>query len=363
MKTINPALLAHLQGDVLTICTLWLITLTNGTQYGFTDLDQPVTYNGIVYASAGGYTHSSVESGSTLSTSNSEVNAIFDSSDITPADLESGLWDDATVAISLINYNNVAAGVVQLNGGTLGQVTLMNGKYTAELRGLAQIMQQDYGDIYSPTCRAQFGDNKCQLNLAPFTFSGSVVSVNSSNSWNDPTLTQAGATIGYIDTSGLTIPTASPFNIQVVPPTGGAFVSDNGVFDQLGNQWTAVGGSPGNDQYVVGAGGLYEFNGGDVAGQVVYINFDYTISYFAYGIVTWLTGKNAGTSSEVRTFSPGVVTLNLTPVFPIQAGDTYTIQAGCDRTSGTCKTRFNNLIHFRGEPYIPGQDTIIKIQS
>ena len=185
MKTISPALLAHLQGDVQTIATLWLITLTNGTQYGFTDIDVPVVYNGITYKSAGGYTHSNVESGSTLSTSNSEMNAIFDHSSITQADLESGLWDGASVAISLVNYNNLAAGAVQLNGGLLGQVTILNGKYTAELRGLAQIMQQDYGDVYSPTCRAQFGDSQCQINLTPLTFNGSVQSVNSSNSWND----------------------------------------------------------------------------------------------------------------------------------------------------------------------------------
>jgi hypothetical protein len=263
----------------------------------------------------------------------------------------------------LIDYTNPSGGVVQLNGGLLGQVTTQNGKFNAELRGLAQVLQQDYGDLYSPTCRATLGDAQCTIDLAPLTFNGTVASVNNSNSWNDPTLTQASTTVEYIDTTGRTIPTTSPWQIQVVPPTGGAFVSNVSVLDQLNNAWTQVGGSPANDQYSVSAGGLYSFDGANNPGQTVYINFNYSISYFAYGLVTWLTGLNAGTQSEVRTFAPGIVTLNMTPVFPIQVGDTYTIQAGCDLTFGTCKSRFNNVIHFRGEPYIPGQDTIIKIQT
>ena len=97
MRTISPALLAHLQGDTKTIASLWLITRTDSQVFAFTDLDQNITYNGVVYESAGGYTHSQIDMTSDLSTTNLEVTALFDSSSITPASLESGAWDGAQV--------------------------------------------------------------------------------------------------------------------------------------------------------------------------------------------------------------------------------------------------------------------------
>ena len=36
----------------------------------------------------------------------------------------------------------------------------------------------------------------------------------------------------------------------------------------------------------------------------------------------------------------------------LSVGDYYEIYAGCDKTLATCKEKFNNVINFRGEPYI-----------
>jgi hypothetical protein len=365
MRTITSAMLAHLQGATQTVATLWLVTRKDGQQFAFTDLDQPITYNGLTYQAAGGYTHSQIDMTSDLSTANLEVQAVFDSSAITQASLESGAWDFATVVCELVNYKDLSMGAVVLDSGVIGQVSIMNGAYKAELRGLAQIVQQEQGDMYSPTCRATFGDSRCTIDLAPLTFSGTVAGVNSAVSWTDPTLTQVGPTVAFVDAHGWQIPTRSPFTIQVVPPTGGSFVSDNGVRDTVGNHWTAVGGSPGDDQYSVSSSGLYTFNGGGSGdpGQEVFIDYTYSIGYFAYGKVKFLTGQNAGFSMEVKTFSPGVVTLAMAMPYPIAVGDTYTITAGCDRLIGTCFARYNNLVHFRGEPYIPGPDLLLTPQG
>lgn len=365
MRTISPALLAHLQGDVKTIATLFTITRKDNAVFGFTDLDVPIVYNGITYESAGGYTHSAIDAGSTLSTGNLEIQAIFDSSSITQESLESGLWDFAAVTIQLVNYNDLTMGAVQLNGGYLGAVTIYNGRYTVELRGLAQVMQQDAGDMYSPTCRATFGDSKCTIDLAPLTFTGSIQSLNNATSWNDSTLTQVGPTVPFIDSRGTLIPTRTPFTIKVVPPTGGAFVSDNGVRTNSGANMTKVGGAPNSGEYAVDGTGTYTFNSADSVNiGNVFIDYDYAIGYFAYGKVKWLTGNNAGFFAEVKAFSPGVVTLAMQNSQPMQVGDTYQITAGCDKQPGTCGTgRFNNLIHFRGEPFIPGQDTMLSPKS
>src|SRR5208282_842282 len=86
-----------------------------------------------------------------------------------------------------------------------------------------------------------------------------------------------------------------------------------------------------------------------------------TSGYFDNGVVTWLTGNNAGLSMEVQSYVPGQVILFQPMPYLIQVGDTYTISAGCDYSFATCKARFNNVLNFRGEPYVPGVDQIIQV--
>jgi uncharacterized phage protein (TIGR02218 family) len=41
---------------------------------------------------------------------------------------------------------------------------------------------------------------------------------------------------------------------------------------------------------------------------------------------------------------------------PITMGDTFRITAGCNKSTTVCRTKFNNLLNFRGFPHIPGDD-------
>lgn len=45
----------------------------------------------------------------------------------------------------------------------------------------------------------------------------------------------------------------------------------------------------------------------------------------------------------------------------IEVGTTYTITRGCDREWRTCKNVFNNLINYRGFPFVPGIDKAYKV--
>jgi uncharacterized phage protein (TIGR02218 family) len=46
------------------------------------------------------------------------------------------------------------------------------------------------------------------------------------------------------------------------------------------------------------------------------------------------------------------------PVIPL-VGDAFTIYPGCDKQQSTCATKFGNLIHFRGFPYVPENSTAV----
>ena len=78
---------------------------------------------------------------------------------------------------------------------------------------------------------------------------------------------------------------------------------------------------------------------------------------YKLGAVKWTTGDNAGTAVEVMGGS-GSVRLALRTPYPIKPGDTGTITKGCDKTVEQCEA-YNNLINFRGEPYVPGADFVI----
>jgi len=52
--------------------------------------------------------------------------------------------------------------------------------------------------------------------------------------------------------------------------------------------------------------------------------------------------------------SGGKMELVIPMVEAVQIGDAYTIHAGCTKDFATaCKTKFDNTVNFRGEPYVP----------
>ena len=85
--------------------------------------------------------------------------------------------------------------------------------------------------------------------------------------------------------------------------------------------------------------------------------------WFKYGYLTWRSGGNSGTQMEIKEFASQQVTLSLPMPFAMHVGDQFTIVAGCDKSSRTCKERFNNIINFRGEPDLPGTDKMVQTGS
>lgn len=81
--------------------------------------------------------------------------------------------------------------------------------------------------------------------------------------------------------------------------------------------------------------------------------------YFKYGFVTFTSGANVGLSVEVKSNSNGLVLLQLPLPYPMQAGDTFSILAGCDGYLATCRDKFNNIKNMRAEPYAPTQDQVL----
>jgi uncharacterized phage protein (TIGR02218 family) len=89
----------------------------------------------------------------------------------------------------------------------------------------------------------------------------------------------------------------------------------------------------------------------------------FAAGWFTSGALTWLTGANAGEKASVKIDRPGEaggrsLTLWQEPGRKPAAGDGFRVVAGCDKGAETCRTKFGNLINFRGFPHIPGDDWV-----
>jgi hypothetical protein len=87
-----------------------------------------------------------------------------------------------------------------------------------------------------------------------------------------------------------------------------------------------------------------------------------TDDYFDLGVVKFTSGSNSGLSRTVRVSKnlggAGTQFTILTPLPQAPAvGDTFTAVPGCDKQQSTCSTKFSNLAHFRGFPYVPVPET------
>lgn len=103
--------------------------------------------------------------------------------------------------------------------------------------------------------------------------------------------------------------------------------------------------------------------------SVFWVNIaDATSRFFDGGVITFTSGANNGISMEVQAqfpahaleFGPNNHDIFTALPFPydIAPADTFTIVAGCDKRPITCLTRFDNIVNFRGEPFVPGSDYI-----
>lgn len=84
------------------------------------------------------------------------------------------------------------------------------------------------------------------------------------------------------------------------------------------------------------------------------------VGWGSLGLITMTSGANAGQRRTCKEHTAGsLVALQPWP-FPVAAGDTFTLRAGCDRLKATCESpKFNNAARFRGQPLIPVPETVL----
>lgn len=346
MPSTVPSLLAqHLAGEVTTLCSLWLIVRPDGTTYYFTDHDRDISYGGFTYLTGVGYNRSAIEDKHDFSVDNMDVRGILDSARISREDVRAGRFDGAEVTITVINYENPAAGGIIKRKGWFGAVKQNNrGEFDVELRGLAEALQAQFTSAYTPACRVDLGSTKCGIPLS-----------GTPTAWADETryalgkwISVPGATLIFQCTTAGTTNALSDFNPSpYIAATQGSTIADGTAIFTAHKAWS----------YPFTVVTVTDRRLFEISVNAARLASDGT--FFDGGLLTFSTGNNVDVSREIGVFTPnssndGTVRLYLRMPYVIQVGDTGVLYPGCDKNLSTCKARFSNVVNFRGFPHIPG---------
>jgi uncharacterized phage protein (TIGR02218 family) len=91
---------------------------------------------------------------------------------------------------------------------------------------------------------------------------------------------------------------------------------------------------------------------------------DYAPRWFERGVLTVLDGAGAGLSGAIKRDRPQQTGLRRVELWDrlrgeIAPGDRVRLTAGCDKTFGTCRSKFGNVVNYCGFPDIPGEDWLM----
>lgn len=204
----SPELKAHYALGTTTIATLVKLTRTDDFVLTVTlDHDAMVTFDGDDYLPAFGMIPSTVETSSNLSVDNLDAKGALMLLGITESDIDAGLWDMCDVRVMRVNWKDLTMGCEKVKRGNFGQISIGRDKFSNEIRGITQRLQQTIGDIVTPACNADLFDARCKVVATEgvWKFSGVVVTTaTSTRKFTATSLTQAA---GFFDGGKVTCTT------------------------------------------------------------------------------------------------------------------------------------------------------------
>jgi uncharacterized phage protein (TIGR02218 family) len=224
VRVTPSALVTHRSLGTTSMATCWRVTRQDAQVFGFTDHDRNLTVDGVRYLAGTGFLPSAIETQSRLASDNQSMLGFLNGESIVAADLAAGVWDYAEIFVFQVNWRDTSQGIDIKERGRIGEITLQRGVFQAEFRGLANAYGQAINEVYQAGCRAQLGDDRCTVDLVPWTVTGTVDAVSASGL----TVTDAARTeaAGYFEGGKITMldGPSEGLSIEVKSSVVGSFV-------------------------------------------------------------------------------------------------------------------------------------------
>ena len=187
VKILDPTFIESITKTSTTLCWCWLITRIDGLVLGFTSLDVPFVIDGVTYQPYTGFDPGAAQqSADTNKTDSQQLKGILDQSGISKEDLQSGIYEYAKVRRFLVDYENLPSSLsldppkhLELPAGHLAESKRNSLGYEIKVKDDLSYLDNQIGETTSKTCRANLGDDRCRVDLAPFTHNLTITAVES----------------------------------------------------------------------------------------------------------------------------------------------------------------------------------------
>jgi len=161
---VSKELQAHLDTGHTNLCRCWAVLRNDGREFGFTDHDLDLWFDGVVFKANSGLTSMALQQTTGLAVDNSEALGVLSDAAVTEADIQAGRFDGANVRSWLVNWTDTSQRLMLFNG-SIGEISYSSGSFNAELRGLTEALNQPQGRIYQKPCSAVLGDSRCKFSF------------------------------------------------------------------------------------------------------------------------------------------------------------------------------------------------------
>jgi uncharacterized phage protein (TIGR02218 family) len=170
MRDLPHELETHLQTGATSMCRCWKVTRKDGEVLGFSDHDQDITFEGVVFDANSGWDAKALQTATGLGVDNTEASGAISSDGISIEDLSSGKYDGAEIHIWMVNWADVSQRYL-IFAGFMGEITHGANAFTVELRSLSDPLNRPVGRSYLKQCSAILGDDRCGVDLQAGEFS------------------------------------------------------------------------------------------------------------------------------------------------------------------------------------------------
>lgn len=163
--------------NIYNIATCWKIETQNKNIIGITNHTSNLIIDGIDYDAKASFTPNELKRAADLKQNSLNIEGMLSHDLISKKDIEAGFYDHAKIDIFLVDYNRPDQLKTIIFSGSFGKISFDDNQYQVEVYSISDSLSNKFGDIYSSSCRAEFCDKKCKLNIENFTFTAKVISV------------------------------------------------------------------------------------------------------------------------------------------------------------------------------------------
>lgn len=167
----------ELDRELTTLAFCWRLERRDGIAMGFTSHDRDIVVEGLRYRAAPGMLPSAIVQSDGFEIDSMDVKGALSDAAISAEDLESGRWDGARLWLFAVDWE-APEDALPLARGEFGAVEMIDGSFSAELRGPAAVLERPVVEQTSPECRAELGDRRCRVDLGGRRVIATVIEVD-----------------------------------------------------------------------------------------------------------------------------------------------------------------------------------------